>query len=115
MNYTFILSNPRIIPLYDDDEPTPLSFLVHYVGDVHQPLHAGYGCDSGGTKSDVYFLGKHTNLHSVWDSSIIDTYSGGDWIKVVIELQYIIDQNTSINKYSDLINKLNVEENDYEW
>ena len=28
-------------------EPTPLSFMIHFVGDTHQPLHCGYGCDAG--------------------------------------------------------------------
>ena len=30
-----------------EGEPTPLSFMVHFVGDLHQPLHAGYSCDAG--------------------------------------------------------------------
>ncbi len=55
-----------------------LKFLVHFVGDMHQPLHAierrdpvtGNG-DRGGNDVHVTFLGTAVNLHAVWDSGII--------------------------------------------
>lgn len=51
-----------------------LKLLVHFVGDVHQPLHAGDPADHGGNNVRVYFMNTHTesNLHSVWDTDIID-------------------------------------------
>jgi len=49
-----------------------LKILFHLVGDIHQPLHVGYGADKGGNTIDVDFLGKDTNLHHVWDSDIIE-------------------------------------------
>ena len=77
-----------------DEEPTSLSFLVHFVGDVHQPLHAGYECDAGGSKSHVEFFDKYMTLHQVWDSAIIDRYvSSSDWYQFSEELQSIIYQN----------------------
>ena len=55
-----------------------LKFVVHFVGDVHQPLHAGYRDDKGGNTYQVQFDGKGSNLHKVWDSSML--YSRGlDW------------------------------------
>ena len=45
--------------------------LFHLIGDLHMPLHVGYGADKGGNDSKVDFLGKQTNLHHVWDSDII--------------------------------------------
>jgi len=42
------------------------------IGDLHQPLHAGNGTDKGGNDVKVTFFGEQTNLHSVWDSGIID-------------------------------------------
>ena len=42
------------------------------MGDLHQPLHVGYGIDKGGNTIDVDFLGETTNLHRVWDSQIIE-------------------------------------------
>lgn len=46
--------------------------LFHLIGDLHQPLHAGYGEDKGGNTIDVDFLGESTNLHKVWDTYIIE-------------------------------------------
>jgi len=49
-----------------------LRFIVHIVGDLHQPLHAGNGSDKGGNDVRVTFQGRPTNLHAVWDSGLID-------------------------------------------
>lgn len=51
-----------------------LKYVVHFVGDLHQPLHAGTGEDRGGNTIDVFFDGASTNLHRVWDSQIIDLW-----------------------------------------
>lgn len=48
-----------------------LQILFHLVGDLHQPLHAGYEEDHGGNKVEINFLGEATNLHWVWDEKII--------------------------------------------
>ncbi|KZS97179.1 phospholipase C/P1 nuclease [Sistotremastrum niveocremeum HHB9708] len=45
-------------------------FLVHFLGDMHQPLHLT-GRDRGGNGMKVRFDGRQTNLHSVWDSGLI--------------------------------------------
>lgn len=49
-----------------------LRFIIHMVGDVHQPLHAGSGKDRGGNDVKVRCFGQETNLHSVWDSQMIE-------------------------------------------
>ncbi|WP_026325614.1 S1/P1 nuclease [Sphingomonas sp. Mn802worker] len=49
-----------------------LRFIIHIIGDLHQPLHAGKGDDKGGNEVAVTFFGRPTNLHSVWDSGLID-------------------------------------------
>lgn len=51
---------------------TALSFLVHLVGDLHQPLHVGREEDQGGNKIVVYWFDDKTNLHSVWDNTLIE-------------------------------------------
>jgi hypothetical protein len=48
-----------------------LKFIVHFVGDLHQPLHCSDNDDRGGNDVKVKFLGKASNLHRVWDSDII--------------------------------------------
>ena len=49
-----------------------LRFVVHLVGDLHQPLHAGTCCDRGGNDVKVKWFGKDTNLHAVWDTSLVE-------------------------------------------
>jgi hypothetical protein len=49
-----------------------LRYLVHLVGDLHQPLHVGRTADRGGNTVDVTWQRDPTNLHSVWDSAMID-------------------------------------------
>lgn len=47
--------------------------LFHLCGDLMQPLHVGYGSDKGGNTYQVQYNGKGTNLHSVWDTRIIES------------------------------------------
>lgn len=47
-----------------------LKFLGHFVGDLHQPMHAGYDDDLGGNLTTVRWGGSHTNLHSLWDRNL---------------------------------------------
>ena len=54
-----------------EENAIDLKILMHLVGDLHQPLHVGYGGDKGGNKIEVTFMGKNSNLHKVWDSEII--------------------------------------------
>ena len=54
------------------DKQTALRFVIHLVGDLHQPLHAGKCCDRGGNDVKVTWFGKPTNLHAVWDSQLVD-------------------------------------------
>jgi hypothetical protein len=54
------------------DKQTALRFIVHLIGDLHQPLHAGKCCDKGGNDVKVTWFGKPTNLHAAWDSALVD-------------------------------------------
>jgi hypothetical protein len=49
-----------------------LRFIVHIIGDLHQPLHVGNGADRGGNDRKVTFGREETNLHSVWDTTLIE-------------------------------------------
>jgi hypothetical protein len=48
-----------------------LKFVVHFIGDIHQPLHTANNQDRGGNDVPAYFLGKEENLHRVWDSRLL--------------------------------------------
>jgi hypothetical protein len=49
-----------------------LRFIVHIIGDLHQPFHAGNGIDRGGNDVKLKFFWEDSNLHRVWDSGLID-------------------------------------------
>jgi hypothetical protein len=49
-----------------------LKFIVHLIGDIHQPLHCSDNHDIGGNRFKVKWFGEDTNLHKVWDGKIID-------------------------------------------
>lgn len=59
-----------------------LKYLIHFIGDLHQPLHAGDNQDRGGNDVQLEFLGqtinpynhKPWNLHAVWDSGILEAH-----------------------------------------
>ena len=49
-----------------------IKILLHLIGDIHQPLHVGCCDDQGGNKVSVKWFGSSTNLHTLWDSRMID-------------------------------------------
>lgn len=55
-----------------DQRQLALRFIVHIVGDLHQPLHVGRPGDRGGNEVKVKWFGRDTNLHAVWDSALIE-------------------------------------------
>lgn len=55
----------------DAERAQALRFLVHFVADVHQPMHAGYRKDKGGNAYQIRMKGRHTNLHSIWDTPVL--------------------------------------------
>jgi hypothetical protein len=48
-----------------------LKYLIHFVGDIHQPLHAGYRDDRGGNQFQLRAFMRGSNLHAVWDSGLL--------------------------------------------
>lgn len=54
------------------DKNEALKFVVHFVGDLHQPLHCEDNNDRGGNNKNVTFFTKKANLHSTWDTLVIE-------------------------------------------
>ena len=67
--FSAILKDPQA---HTEDKQLALHFIVHIIGDLHQPLHAGNGTDRGGNDEKVEFFWENSNLHTVWDSGMID-------------------------------------------
>jgi len=62
------LTDPATPP---EQQREALMFLVHFIGDMHQPLHSSDNQDRGGNTVRVVFFDRQSNLHSVWDSGLI--------------------------------------------
>lgn len=71
-----------------------LKFVIHLVGDLHQPLHLGRSEDVGGHRMFVKWFGKNTKLHSIWDANIIQlrNMSSSEYA------QYLSDKYENVNK-----------------
>jgi len=69
-----------------------LRVLFHLIGDLHQPLHCGYGEDKGGNDVFVSYAGEQVKLHALWDSGIIK------------------EENITLQSCFDFANKMNIKE-----
>jgi nuclease S1 len=49
-----------------------LKWVIHFVGDIHQPLHAANDNDRGGNEVWVRLNNKTNKLHSIWDTALVD-------------------------------------------
>ena len=69
----------------DKDREIALRFLIHLVGDSSQPMHVGRAEDLGGNRIKLKFFGENTNLHTLWDSKLIDfqKYSYTEYARVL--------------------------------
>ncbi|QNM86932.1 S1/P1 nuclease [Polaribacter pectinis] len=59
----------------EEDKVFHLKMLVHLIGDLHQPMHIGQREDKGGNTIQVQWFGNGTNLHSVWDTKMIEEWN----------------------------------------
>ena len=77
--YRKILADPKADR---GDRQVALLFFLHFVEDIHQPLHVGDNRDRGGNDTQVQFNRRGTNLHRVWDSDIMRHIGGNDnvWV-----------------------------------
>lgn len=64
-----VLKNPEAT---QEAKVFALKFIIHLVGDLHQPLHVGNGLDQGGNLCKVTFQGQAMNLHALWDEGLIN-------------------------------------------
>ena len=67
------------------DKQFYLKLLVHFVGDIHQPMHLGKLSDRGGNDVEVKWFGRNSNLHRLWDSNMIDDY-GMSYTEITVNL-----------------------------
>ena len=70
-----------------------LKFLIHLVGDMHCPMHAGRAADRGGNDYPVLWKNEKTNLHRLWDDLIIDAAKKWNSIEWTVYIDVDMDKN----------------------
>lgn len=69
---TSIVENLKTGNLSSEEETLNLKMLIHLVGDMHCPMHTGRLSDLGGNMRPVLMFNRETNLHSAWDTAIVE-------------------------------------------
>ena len=86
---TEIVAKLRAGGLSPEEEAFNLKMLIHLLGDMHCPMHLGRATDLGGNLRPVRFFDKETNLHSVWDTSLVESahkWSYTEWQRQIDRL-----------------------------
>jgi len=75
-----VLSDPRASRV---EKQQALRFFIHFLQDVHQPLHVGDTGSRGGNLVQVRFYDVGTNLHQVWDFRVMERHSTDEatWLR----------------------------------
>ena len=81
-----------------------LKFIVHLLGDMHQPLHCSDNDDRGGNDVIVKWFGADSNLHKVWDTKIIENAELSDQDFVDALLLELTPQDINDLKRGNLLN-----------
>ena len=79
-----VVSKLRSGTLSPEQENVNLRILIHLVGDIHAPLHAGHLSDLGGNKIMVKYFNRDYKLHSLWDTALVEAahkWSYTEWQK----------------------------------
>ena len=92
-------------PKYNKKEKSfHLKLLVHFIGDIHQPMHLGSKEDRGGNDIKMFWFGNITNLHRIWDTQIIESHNmsynemASD-LPIFTPNQIKVETNKSINNW----------------
>ena len=68
----FLIKELKNKNLAADKKRMYLKLLIHFVGDAHQPMHTARKADYGGNRIKVTWFNNPTNLHAVWDESLVN-------------------------------------------
>jgi hypothetical protein len=80
-----VLQNPKA---NRDEKQQALKYLIHFIADLHQPMHVADNDDRGGNNTQVRFFNRGTNLHRLWDSQLIEYESENEqgWLRDINSL-----------------------------
>jgi S1/P1 Nuclease len=98
----------RALGILKDPKQSPVARLqaleevTHFVGDMHQPLHAADNNDRGGNDVHVIVEGHPSNLHHVWDTEALETAVGKSEAAAEAAIEPLIQRNAKAWSQGDL-------------
>lgn len=100
-----LISELKTGGLSEKQEREKLMLVMHMIGDIHQPLHVGTGEDRGGNDVRLQWFGENRNLHSVWDSGMIESIQMSytelaEEVNIVTPEQVMEWQNASVREWA---------------
>ncbi|KAF2738667.1 hypothetical protein EJ04DRAFT_520320 [Polyplosphaeria fusca] len=109
-NYTTRVKDAKVSNV---EQQKALKWIIHFLGDIHQPLH-DEALEVGGNTINVTFSNTKTNLHHIWDSNMPEKLVGGyaisdaeKWSKTLIA---DITNGTYANETSSWLEGMNIED-----
>ncbi|KAL4861554.1 nuclease S1 [Aspergillus spectabilis] len=97
-NYTTLLLDSETSDAVKLDA---LRFIIHIIGDIHQPLH-DEALEVGGNDIDVTYDGTDTNLHHIWDSNMPEDDAGGSTATVAKSWASTLTTRITSGEYSSV-------------
>ena len=81
-----------------EDRRFTLRLLIHCVEDMHIPMHVGDNHDRGGNDTQIRFYDRGMNMHSLWDSGIIERVSKDEdyWFRALTVLPSLQSLDTTM-------------------
>ena len=110
-----IIDNLKSGELTPEEERVQLMMLVHLVGDMHCPMHAGHKSDRGGNGTRVRYFGRDMKLHAVWDSEIVESahrWSYSEWQEQIDRVSAIEQQSIAAGTPNDWVEESVIIAND---
>lgn len=80
--------------LEPEKEKLYLMMLIHLVGDMHCPMHAGHRTDRGGNSVQIKFFNSPRKLHGIWDTDLVEAAHKWGYV----DWQYQIDRSSKATK-----------------
>ena len=85
-----------------------VKMIIHMVGDLHCPMHAGRLTDRGGNDVKVKWFNQQTNLHSIFDSKMIESarkWGYQEWVEQLDRTDKKFKKAVAQGTYEDWFNK----------
>ncbi|MCH5335652.1 MAG: S1/P1 nuclease [Alistipes sp.] len=84
-----------------------LKMLIHFMGDLHCPMHTGRKSDRGGNNVQIFYFTKETNLHSIWDTDLVESAHRWSYTEWREQIDRLTDEQAAAIVEGDYVSWLN--------